>query len=218
MSTEHISGQNLKNGYQLAYEIACAQLALKDDPQKIARNSWTEFDQNKNIFTIKYLNEVYNVSYPDGRVSFANQNDDVPIAAKIVILHYLLTVDEQTLTGELISFKEAPGGMIYLKPFEGRVLGGFVAIFGNNAALLTSVAEKIGGRAAKFGSSSVTLDVLPKLPVTYVIWEGDEEVKPNGTVLFDSSVQNCLPTEDLVVACAAGASLINKIARANCKP
>jgi len=203
--------ENLQNAYQLSYDNACRQLAQRDDPQKIAVHSWTQFDEQKSVFSVKYLNETYQVSYPDGAVSFAG--GVVPVAAKIVILHYLLTVDEQALTGKIISFKEVPGGMIYLQPFEGRVLGAFKAIFGKNAALLEKAAAKVGGRKAGYGDSSVTIDVLPKLPVTYVIWEGDEEVKPNGTVLFDALVQNCLPTEDLVVACAAGASLINKTAR-----
>jgi len=213
MTTVQITTENLQNAYQLSYDNACKQLAQRNDPEKIAVHSWTQFDGQKSIFSVKYLNETYHVSYPDGRVSFAGRENAVPVTAKIVILHYLLTVDEQTLTGEIISFKEVPGGMIYLQPFEGRVLGALKAIFGKNAALLEKAAEKISGRKSGYGDGSVTIDILPKLPVTYVIWEGDEEVKPNGTVLFDASVQYCLPTEDLVVACAAGASLINKTAR-----
>jgi hypothetical protein len=213
MLTGKIPAENLQNAYQLSYQTACKELAQQNEPQKIAARSWTHFDPEKSVFSVKYLNENYTVSYPSGEVNFADKAEVVPLPAKIVILHYLLTADETTLTGEMVSFKEIPGGMIYLAPFEGRVLGAFKAIFGKNAALLPLAGEKVGARANKYGDGAVTLDVLPKLPVTYVIWEGDEEVKANGTVLFDSSAQNFLPTEDLVVACAAGASLINKTVR-----
>lgn len=116
--------------------------------------------------------------------------------------HYLLTAGGQPVSGQVISFKEIPGGMIYLQPFNGRVLGGFKAIFGKNAGMLTKVGEKLGIGFAKYGDTAVTMNVLPRIPVTYVIWEGDEEFPANATVLFDATAQYYLPTEDLVVAAA----------------
>ena len=79
--------------------------------------------------------------------------------------------------------------------------------------MLTKVGEKLGIGFAKYGDTAVTMNVLPRIPVTYVIWEGDEEFPANATVLFDATAQYYLPTEDLVVAAAAGASLLNKTVR-----
>ncbi|BBB89846.1 MAG TPA: DUF3786 domain-containing protein [Methylomusa anaerophila] len=213
MQTGDTTALNLQKGYQLAYEKACAEFATRIDAEEIARNSGTRFDYGRSTFTIQYLNDVYTVSYLQGKVSYADREDEVPIAAKVVIMHYLLTAGGQSLTNKLISFKEIPGGMIYLQPFSGRVLGGFKAAFGKNSHLLAQAGQKVGGRAAKFGDAAVTLDILPNLPITYVIWEGDEELPANATALFDSTAQYYLPTEDLVVAAAAGASLLNKTAK-----
>lgn len=213
MQTGNSTSQHLQNGYQLAYEKACVNLAAKN-PEEMAVNSGAEFDSSRNVFTLRYINEVYTVSYPDGDVKFAaRQEEPVPVAAKVVILHYLLTANGQPLSGQLVSFKEIPGGMIYLQPFNGRVLGGFKAIFGKNAGLLAKVGEKLGVPFAKYGDTAVTMEVLPRIPITYVIWEGDEEFPANATVLFDATAQYYLPTEDLVVAAAAGASLLNKTVR-----
>lgn len=212
MQIGNSNSQHLQNGYQLAYEKACINLAAKS-PEEMALNSGAEFDSVKSEFTLPYINEVYTVSYPDGEVSFAKRQEPVPIATKIVLLHYLLTASGHSLSGQLISFKEIPGGMIYLQPFNGRVLGGFKAIFGKKANLLRQVGEKLGVTFAKYGDVSITMDILPRLPITYVIWEGDEEFPANATVLFDATAQYYLPTEDLVVAAAAGASLLNKTVR-----
>lgn len=212
MQTGNSTAQHLQNGYQLAYEKACVNLAARN-PEEMAVNSGAEFDSSRNVFLLHYINEAYTVSYPDGEVTFAVRPDAVPVAAKVVILHYLLTAGGQPLSGQLVSFKEIPGGMIYLQPFNGRVLGGFKAIFGKSAALLTKVGEKLGIKFAKYGDAAVTMDALPRIPITYVIWEGDEEFPANATVLFDATAQYYLPTEDLVVAAAAGASLLNKTIR-----
>lgn len=210
MQTGNSNSQHLQDGYQLAYEKACAGLAAKN-PEEIAANSGAEFDGG--VFTLQYINEMYTVSYPEGEVSFAARQEPVPIATKVVLLHYLLTASGHALSGQLISFKEIPGGMIYLQPFNGRVLGGFKAIFGKKSGLLRQVGEKLGVTFAKYGDVAITLDILPRIPITYVIWEGDEEFPANATVLFDATAQYYLPTEDLVVAAAAGASLLNKTVR-----
>jgi hypothetical protein len=212
MQTDNMNSQHLQDGYRLAYEKACAGLAAKK-PAEMAANSGTTFDEAQNAFLIKYINEEYTVSYPDGEVNFANRQDLVPVPVKVVLLHYLLAATGQPLAGQWISFKEIPGGMIYLQPFNGRVLGAFKAFFGKNAKLLLRAGEKVGGRAAKFGDAAITLDILPRVPVTYVIWQGDEEFPTNATALFDATAQYYLPTEDLVVAAAAGTSLLNKISR-----
>ncbi|MCM0760699.1 MULTISPECIES: DUF3786 domain-containing protein [Sporomusa] len=212
MQTGNSNSQHLQDGYQLAYEKACAGLAAKN-PEEMAANSGAEFDGTKSVFTLQYINDMYTVSYPDGEVSFAGRQEPVPIATKVVLLHYLFTASGHALSGQLISFKEIPGGMIYLQPFNGRVLGGFKAIFGKKSGLLRQVGEKLGVTFAQYGDVSITLDILPRIPITYVIWEGDEEFPANATVLFDATAQYYLPTEDLVVAAAAGASLLNKTVR-----
>ena len=212
METDTIIPQHLQDGYKLAYEKACAGLAARN-PAEMAAHSGAAFDETKGLFTLKYINDGYTISYPAGEVKFADRQEEVPIPAKIVLLHYLLTAKGQPLAGQWISFKEIPGGMIYLQPFNGRVLGGFKAFFGKNANLLIRAGEKIGGHTATFGDAAITLNILPRVPVTYVIWEGDEEFPANATALFDATAQYYLPTEDLVVAAAAGASLLNKTSR-----
>jgi hypothetical protein len=212
MQTDNTTPQHLQDGYQLAYEKACAGLAAKN-PLEMATNSGATFDEDKGVFIIKYINEEYTVSYPEGEVNFINRQDPVPVPAKVILLHYLLTATGVPLAGKWISFKEIPGGMIYLQPFNGRVLGAFKAFFGKDASLLIKAGEKIGGRVVKFGDAAVTLDILPRVPVTYVIWQGDEEFPTNATALFDATAQYYLPTEDLVVAAAAGTSLLNKVSR-----
>ena len=205
--------QNLQEGYQLAYKKACGELAGRK-PEEVAAASGAIYEAAQARFTLKYLNESYRITFPGGDISMAERDDEVPVATKIVLMHYLLTAGGLPVAGESVSFKELPGGTIYLEPFTNRVMRGFVGTFGKKVSSLVPAAEKLGGRAVKLGSAAVVLDMFPNLPLTYVIWEGDEELPANGTVLFDKTAQYYLPTEDLVVVAAAGASLLGKTARA----
>jgi hypothetical protein len=40
---------------------------------------------------------------------------------------------------------------------------------------------------------------LPRIPLGLLVWRGDEEFHAAGKVLFDSSVSQYLPVEDIVV-------------------
>ena len=55
------------------------------------------------------------------------------------------------------------------------------------------------GELADLGDASITLRPLPRLPLTVVLWKGDDEFTPEGSILFDGSVGSYLPTEDIAM-------------------
>jgi hypothetical protein len=59
----------------------------------------------------------------------------------------------------------------------------------------------LGGRPASYGDVSVTIDGFRKVPVTLVLWRGDDEFPPEGNILLDSSISHYLPAEDIIFLC-----------------
>ena len=49
------------------------------------------------------------------------------------------------------------------------------------------------------GDASFILPAMPRIPLQYILWEGDDEFPPSVQLLFDSSVDRYLPLEDIVV-------------------
>ena len=49
------------------------------------------------------------------------------------------------------------------------------------------------GRNLHHGDYSFTVWPLPRVPVTFILWQGDEQIDDGGTVLFDSSIRQYLP-------------------------
>ena len=66
---------------------------------------------------------------------------------------------------------------------------------------MVKAVAKLGGHRADHGDVSVTVSAFPRVPVTLVLWRGDEEVAPNGNVLFDANIPDYLSTEDVTVLC-----------------
>jgi hypothetical protein len=120
---------------------------------------------------------------------------------RILILHYFTSAKGTVATAELIAFKQLSGGVSYFPAFSQRAMGPLVGNFGGNPELLGKAAAKLGGREAGYGDASVTINAFDRVPVTLVLWRGDEDVAPNGNILFDANVSDYLPTEDVTVLC-----------------
>jgi len=49
------------------------------------------------------------------------------------------------------------------------------------------------------GDAGMTFCALPHVPVQLVLWQGDEELPPESTILFDATISQYLPAEDIAV-------------------
>jgi hypothetical protein len=71
--------------------------------------------------------------------------------------------------------------------------------FGKSPELLVKAAAQLGGRKANHGDVSATINAFPHVPITFVLWRGDDEIAPNGNILFDANISDYLSTEDVTV-------------------
>jgi len=51
------------------------------------------------------------------------------------------------------------------------------------------------------GDVAVTINAFRRVPVTIVLWRGDDEFAPEGSILFDVTISDYLFGEDIVVLC-----------------
>lgn len=168
------------------------------EPQKIAERAAVRYDSRTREFVVPFLNKEHLVKHSTGGVSLSD-GVEVPIVTRILILHYLVHAEGVPLHYRWISFKEIPGGQIYINPFHNRAVRPLVKMFGRDPQGLLKAGLALGGKVEDLGDASVAIPVFPMVPVAYVIWEGDEEFEPNGNILFDESAPNYLPLEDYAV-------------------
>ena len=186
--------------FKKALEIGKEELSKKN-PLHLCRLSGGEFFEKANeqsSIRIKFLNRVISISWPD--LIFSQDSDEeIKIKEKILILHYLNNAKKEDLTGELISYQEIPSARFYLSAFNARSKDPFITTFGENPDKLPVVAHELfAAQRASMGDVSVTIQAFPKVPITFIIWQGDDEFPPNGTILFDSSIKdNLLSAEDI---------------------
>lgn len=176
--------------------LELAQKELQEyQPENIVFRARVKYLEEEKEIVVPFLNEEIRVRYPSGDV-YHLQGKEIPIANKILILHYLNSAEGVPLKNKLISFKELPSGSIYVGPFYNRAIRPLLKYFGDQPENLLKAGITLGGEQEKMGDVSVKIPVFPMVSVTYVIWQGDEEFPASGNVLFDASAPNYLPTED----------------------
>lgn len=204
--------ENDEYGYGLAYRLAREKLAASDPEAQCAR-SGAEYLTAENTIIVKYLNKSYRVSLPNSEISIQDNPEAVPLRDKILVLHYLTQAKGTPLSNQVITFKELPEGSHYFPTFYKRAIKPLVDNFGQEPERLSEVAAVIGARPADFGDVAVTVDAFPRVPVTLVLWRGDDEFPPEGNILFNSSISDYLTTEDINVLCETIAWKLVKSAR-----
>ena len=182
------------NALKLAREILPER-----DPAALCRNAGAALLARpaEKIITLPFFLRPVEITYPEGRITYAGGAEAPSLQEQGLILHYLLGVRDIPLTNELITFREIPSGEFYYQPFLKRAKVPLVDAFGLHHELFRRAGEKLAGTDAKIGDISLTFRPFPKIPITLVLWKGDDEFPPEGNILFDSSIKHFLGGEDI---------------------
>lgn len=188
-----------KSNYRIAYDKGWQDLAQKD-PLDVAASMKVEYNTQTQQFLVPLLNENYLVDLRQKTIRRQTDSQVPEIDAAILILHYLSFFEHNAeVAGKWVSLKEIPnGGMLFYPAFQKQVICGLTQAFGSNPAALLTCAARLGGQPARFGDASAIFQVFPKTPLCAAVWEGDEEVAANATILYDPSVAYFLHIESVI--------------------
>ena len=219
MEDKHFSLPDQKNydkAYQLAYQLACEKLAGIIDIEEQCRRSGTQYQvaASKKIVLIKYLNQPFQISLPDGEITAIDDTEPITMRDKLIMLHYFISAKGTPPAGKQITFRELPEGIVYQPTFAKRTVKPLLDNFGKEPDSLLLFGQMLGGYIAHYGNTAITINAFSHVPITIVIWQGDDEFPSQGNVLFDANISDYLPTEDITVLCEIIAWRLVRIFRA----
>jgi hypothetical protein len=196
---KHLLPNIREQAYELAYKLACKKLASMDIELQCHKSGAQYVDRNRII--VEYLHRPYLIAFPDNEVSLKDNKEEVPLRDRILILHYLTLAKGTPATNRLVTFRQLSGGASYFPAFSQRATKPLLNHFGKEPELLTDAAAKLGGYKADYGDVAVTINAFPRVPITFALWQGDDEFPSKGSIMFDASISDYLSTEDITVLC-----------------
>jgi hypothetical protein len=127
-----------------------------------------------------------------------NQGEWEPVPhplLELLVLVYLLHVGPQLLSRELVSARELKTAHFFQGPHELNV-GGVLERFGRDLKGFRRAAESLGGEVQNLAAGAAyKIPAFPKVPLYYLLWEGDDEFEPRLSVLFDRSIESHLSAD-----------------------
>ena len=192
---EHTKQSNI----DIALKLAREEFGKKD-PQDMAYRAGGDYEQvncGNSLISVKLFGQEYTLIYPEGGIEFPN-HPQVSIISHILLLHYLTNAMGSPLSGELVAYKDIPGGDKYFSVFKKRVEMPVINAYGDNPEGFAEACMGLGGEEVKMGDTAFRFQAFPRVPVTYIYWKGEEEFPASLQLLFDSSIRYNLPLEDIV--------------------
>lgn len=186
--------------YRIALTLSRNNLAAKD-PEEMAAKSGCPYDLATSSFSVPCLNHPFTVTYPDGVVKYAATELEPYFILQIVMLNYLSRADGTPLSYDFIPYRDLEFGSAFYDAFQRTAIYPLARTFGQKPELLLAAAAPFGGIPHTQGSGTgVILYLLPRVPVLYKVWPGDDEFPAQANILLDRTINHYLHTED-VAAC-----------------
>jgi hypothetical protein len=188
-------------GYRLAHRLAVEALARIEDIEEQCRRCGVRYLRERQAIELDYLNRSYLIAHPGGQVTLENADEEVSLLDKILLLHYVTQAKGTPLSGQLISFKELPEGTNYFRTYYQRAIRPLATYFGEDPDRFMKTAALLGGKKSDYGDVSATIEALSRVPLTLVLWRGDTEFSAEASIMFDRTITDYLPTEDIIFIC-----------------
>lgn len=186
----------------MAHESLWEQL-IQLDHQQTAKSANCQYlpDPDRYIVTMLNSENVVNLSNRD--ISSAQTGSDPTPAEflqQLCLLAYLINVQDLPLANKLTKFEALPGGQFFFRGVHGLPVDKLEKAFGNHPEAILQAVKHFDAKKCDYGDASIELSVLPRIPLTIVIWGGCDEFPARVSLLCDSTAGSHLPLDALLAA------------------
>ncbi|MHC4423806.1 MAG: DUF3786 domain-containing protein [Planctomycetota bacterium] len=171
------------------------------DGEQTAQRAKCQYLTDPERYLITLLNTEYVVNLSDRQI-FPSQPGSEPaeFLEQLCLLAYLINTKDLPLADKLVTAESLPGGAFFFRGPHMLPTQKLEETFGDKPDLLYKAGTSLNAKKYDFGDASVQLLVLPRIPLTFVIWAGDEEFDARASILFDETAGSHLLLDALLAA------------------
>jgi hypothetical protein len=186
-----------RENYEQASKLGIETFQRKD-PGRLATLAGGRFEDG--VVIVPHLNVEIVLDSKTLSFTVGRHGREAPIWLAILTVHYLCAAVGRPPTGKLTHFREFKEGHFYEPAFNLKSKDILKGVFGDDPTAMLKAGLKLAGKQVEGGDAAVELPYFPCLPITCIMWAGDEEFPPEAAVLFDETAELYLCAEDLAVA------------------
>ncbi len=186
----------------MAHEGLWEQL-VKLDGTETARRANCQYLTNPQRYIILLLNKEFVVNLSDRSIlssPLKSPQRPADFLEQLCLLAYLINARDVSLADKLCNAEALPGGQFFFRGLHSLPIKKLQATFGDHPENLYEVSRHLDAKRCQFGDASVRLFVLPRVPLTIIIWRRCEEFDARASILFDKSAAEQMPLDALLAS------------------
>ena len=113
---------------------------------------------------------------------------------ELLILLYLINASTIPFARKMIGIEQLKNAHFFQGPHAIKK-NHILERFGNDLKGFMEAGTRIDGKPINMGDLAFMFFPLPKVPVYYLLWQGDNEFPPRLSILFDHSIENYFPAD-----------------------
>lgn len=182
-------------------EDAAWKALEKAPPLDVCRRTLARYEESAERYILRILGNDYEIAPRHRRIECVRDRS-VPrdLDFRLMVLAYLTNAKDIDLSGKLVQCYQLRWGDSFFRGVHKLPVGELETRFGKSSRLFREVCLSLDGREVPYGDVAVEVRVLPKLPLTFILWVADDEFPARVSILFDSTADEHLPLDTLLAA------------------
>ena len=173
------------------------------DPASTAKRARCKYLSESGCYLLVLLQREFIIDPAQKKISPAaktHNDEDADFIEQLCILAYLINAQDIPLTDKLVTANKLEGGQFFFRGPHALPTDKLEELFGSDPSLIYKASENLPAERSDYGDASIKMLVLPRLPVYFVIWAGDDEFPPRVSTLFDNTADKQLPHDAIWAA------------------
>jgi hypothetical protein len=188
---------------ETARRAGCEYICIEECPDGQDSHSGFGVSQGSipnGYWVMTFLNRKYEIDPIKKTVRVAEkeaEKEPVGFLEQLCILAYLIKAQDIPLSDTLVKAEQLSGGDFFFRGIHALPTEELAEALGEKPTLLLRAGQALGGRRCEYGDASIEIFLLPRLPVTIIIWAGDQEFASRASILFDRTAADQIALDAL---------------------
>ena len=200
--------ENRESNYEKVF-FQFQEWFVQSPQESISEKIGAKIDENNLV--LPFFGEICRICRDTGEIR-GEGSREIPVTERLTIMHHLRYCKSFARIGsKMVPFREIKEAAVFERAYEKAALEPLKKYFAGHPQKLLEAGLGMGGEQEKYGDVSITLHAFPKIKLTYLFWDGDDEFTPSANILFEVTIAQWTHPESVPTLAQIGTERLIRI-------
>lgn len=196
------------------YEMVFRQFQewfVKDDQEAAAKKLDLTIDET--YLYVPFFQELCLADRKSGSITKEN-GQELSVFDRLTIMHHLHYYQPYAQEStKMVPYREIKEAAVFEKAYRKASIEPLIRVFSGACEKFLAAGLSLGGKQESFGDASITFQAFPKIRLTYIFWDKDEEFPASANILFSDKISQWIHSESVPTLAQIGTEKLIQAAK-----